>query len=265
MKRFPLWSWFWLILGVLYFILPLISTMDFSLRMVRDTISLTAYEKAFADPEFGRTFIFSLEMAVLTIIIGVLVVVPTAYWVHLYLPQVRPLIEFLTLMPFVVPAIILVFGMIGIYSRPPLLLTVNFVTTSLLLVAGYIVLSLPYMYRSVDLGLRAMDVRRLTEAAQSLGANWATILFRIILPNLRTALLSGALLTLAIVVGEVTLATFLGLPAFAPYLWLLGQHRAYEPAALTIVSFGLTWAAMGLISIITHTITGGQAQVTGAH
>jgi putative spermidine/putrescine transport system permease protein len=117
------------------------------------------------------------------------------------------------------------------------------------------------MYRSVDTGLQAMDVRSLTEAAQSLGAGWPTILMRVIFPNLRSALLSGALLTFAIVVGEVTLASFLNRPAFGPYLWLLGQHRAYEPAALSFASFLLTWAAMGLIQLL----TGGQGQVSGTH
>ena len=97
-----------------------------------------------------------------------------------------------------------------------------------------------------------MDVRTLTEAAQSLGASWTTILFRIILPNLRTSLLSGALLTFATVIGELTLATFLARPAFGPYLAQLGNHLAYEPAALSIVSFGLTWLAMGIIQWITH-------------
>jgi putative spermidine/putrescine transport system permease protein len=158
-----------------------------------------------------------------------------------------------------------VFGLIGVYSKPPLLLTVNVVTTTLLMIAGYVVLSLPYLYRSVDLGLRAMDVHALTEAAQSLGANWVTILWRVILPNLRTGLLSGAMLTLTIVLGEITLATFLGLPAYAPYLWLLGQHKAYEPAALSIVSFALTWAAMGLIALITSGTTGRQTQIAGGH
>lgn len=265
MKQFPLWKWFWLLLGVLYFLLPLFSTLIFSLQKRRGVLSLAAYNSAFADPEFFHTFSFSLEMAVFTIVFAILLVVPTAFWIHLYLPRLRPVMELLTLLPFVIPAIILVFGYIGIYSRPPLLLTVNKVTTTGLLVAGYIVLSLPYLYRSVDLGLRAMDVRNLTEAAQSLGAGWPTILFKIILPNLRTALLSGALLTLAIVVGEVTLATFLGLPAFGPYLFLKGQHLAYEPAALSLVSFGLTWAAMGLISLLSSGVTGRQAQITGGH
>lgn len=264
-NRFPLWSWLWIVLGSLYFALPLLSTLDFSLRQQRDVISLSAYQSAFSDPEFLGTFGFSLEMAILTIIFSILLIVPTAYWVHLYLPKLRPVVEFLTLLPFVIPAIILVFGMIGVFSRPPLLLTTNFITTTMLLIAGYIVISLPYLYRSVDVGLRAMDVRNLTEAAQSLGAGWPTILWRVILPNLRTALLSGSLLTLAIVIGELTLASFLGLPTFGPYLFLLGQHKAYEPAALSLASFGLTWAAMGVISIISHTAGGAQAQVTGGH
>jgi len=117
------------------------------------------------------------------------------------------------------------------------------------------------MYRSIDTGLRAMDVRSLSEAAQSMGANFTTILLRVIFPNIRAALLSGALLTFAIVIGEVTLSSFLNRPAFGPYLWLLGQHRAYEPAALSFISFLLTWAARGIIQFI----SGGQSQTTGAH
>lgn len=264
-KNVPWWSWFWLILGALYFLLPLLSEFTYSLKMQRDALSFAAYQSAFSDPLFLKSFLFSLEMAVLTIIIGTLLVVPTAYWVHLYLPRLRPVMEFLTLLPFVIPAIILVFGLLTIYSRPPLLLTTTQTTTSILLIAGYVVLSLPYLYRSVDVGLRAMDVRTLTEAAQSLGAGWPTILFRIILPNLRTGVLSGALVTLAIVVGEFTMAEILFLPAFGPYLYLLSHAKSFEPAALTMVSFALTWAAMGLLSLISRGVTGRQVQIAGGH
>ncbi len=269
MRRFPLWSWFWILLGALYFILPLYGTLAFSLRIRRDVLSLDAYVNALTDPEFLRTFVFSNQMAVMTIIVSILLIVPTAYWAHLRLPQVRPVLEFVTLMPFVIPAIILVFGLIKSYSRSLTIagvtilpaLTNSVFSTNILLIAGYVVLCLPYMYRSVDNGLRAMDVRTLTEAAQSLGAGWPTILFRIILPNLRTALLSGALLTFSIVVGELTLATFLARPAFGPYLALLGNHRAYEPAALSLISFLLTWAALGVIQLVTRGSS--QSQIAG--
>lgn len=270
-RKVPFWSWFWFILGALYFVLPLYATLDFSLRMQRGALSFLAYEKSFSDPQFVQSFLFSSITAVVTIIGSTLLIVPTAYWVRMRLPQARRIVDFITLLPFVVPAIILVFGMIRIYSIPIKIpftsiilvapLTNSPLGTNILLIAGYIVLALPYMYRSVDTGLRAMDVRTLTEAGQSLGANSFTILWRIILPNLRSALLSGALLTFAIVIGEVTLASFLNRPAFGPYLWLLGQHRAYEPAALSFISFLLTWAAMGIIQFV----TGGQSQTTGAH
>ena len=317
MRRVPVWSWLWFLLGVLYFLLPLYATLDFSLRMRRGSLSLDAYAAAFGDSDFfGRTFpvdatywnflardrtpridlgfvgaafsfddftlafkwgaggvrftpgtfMFSNIMAVFTILATLLLVVPTAYWVHLRLPQARPAIEFITLMPFVIPAIVLVFGMIKIYSRPsflmPVALTNSHIGTNFLLLAGYVVLSLPYMYRAVDTGLRAMDVRTLTEAAQSLGASWPRILWDVIFPNLRVALLSGSLLTFAIVVGELTLANFLDRPAFGPYLFLLGQHRTYEPSALSIVSFALTWGAMVVIQWVSR---GTQGQVAGAH
>lgn len=270
LRRVPFWSWVWFILGALYFILPLLATFEFSLSWDPE-IPLKAYQRAFEDNDFWETFIYSNILAVATIVASIILVVPTAYWIRLRLPQARRIVEFITLMPFVVPAIILVFGLIRIYSAPIMIpftdiqlmqsLTNFKAGTNVLIVAGYMVLAMPYMYRSVDTGLRTVDIATLTEAAQSLGASWFTIITRIILPNIRSALLSGALLTFAIVVGEVTLASFLGVDAFGPYLFLLGQHRAYEPAALSFVSFLLTWFAMGMIQLV----TGGQGQASGAH
>ena len=108
------------------------------------------------------------------------------------------------------------------------------------------------MYRAVDTGLRAIDIATLTEAAQSLGAGWFTIMARVILPNVLVAVLSGAFLTFAIVIGEFVLAALLNRPAFGPYLQLIGANRAYEPAALAVIAFAVTWACMGLIQLVTR-------------
>jgi len=120
------------------------------------------------------------------------------------------------------------------------------------------------MYRAIDAGLRTIDIRTLNEASQSLGAGWITLIWRVILPNLRVSILSGAFLTLAIVVGEFTIANFLARPMFATYLQLISGNLAYEPAAVALVSFGITWAAMGLIALVGR---GSQAkiEITGAH
>ena len=102
-------------------------------------------------------------------------------------------------------------------------------------------------------------MRTLTEAAQSLGAGWPTILFQVIFPNVRVALLSGAFLSFAIVIGEYVLAAFLARPAFAPYMVLTGQAKAYEPAAMAVISFALTWVCIGLIQIVGRGQGGGLA------
>jgi len=251
MKESRLGAWIALIIGTLYFVVPLIGTFEFSLRMRRGTYSFDAYRVVFSDPRFQASFGYSTVLAIATIIVGVLLVVPTAYWVQLRLPRLRPVVEFLTLMPLVIPAIVLVFGYIRIYGSSSLIpFTANERSTDLLLTFSYVTLALPYMYRAVDTGLRAIDVRTLTEAAETLGAGWPRILFTVILPNVRMAVLSGAFLTFAIVIGEFTMASLLNRPAFGPYLQLIGANRAYEPSALAIIAFLVTWACMGLINVV---------------
>ncbi|MEO6208167.1 MAG: ABC transporter permease [Candidatus Limnocylindrales bacterium] len=249
-RRRPLgapWAWVVFLIGTAYFVVPLIATFEVSLRAKP---FLAAYTNSFVDDRFVGSLLYSFVVGLITVMLSIALVVPTAYWVRLRVPRLRPLVEFVTLLPFVIPPVVLVFGLIRSYSRPPLPLTNTDLGSSALLVFAYVALSLPYMYRAVDSGLRAIDIRTLTEAAQSLGSGWFTIVTRVILPNLRVALLSGAFLSLAIVIGEYTIASYLARPAFGPYLQNLGANRAYEPAAVTLISFGLTWLAMIAISLL---------------
>ena len=250
MRRSRLGAWLAIAIGGLYFLVPLIGTFEFSLRMRRGDYSFDAYRVVLADPDFQATFGYSTLMALVTILVGVVLVVPTAYWIRLRLPRLRPLVEFITLLPLVIPAIVIVFGYLRLYNSSSWLpLTSSARATDLLLVFSYVTLALPYMYRAVDTGLRAIDVRTLTEAAEILGASMPRILLRVILPNIRAAILSGAFLTFAIVIGEFTMASLLNRPAFGPYLQLIGANRAYEPSALAIIAFLVTWGCMGLINL----------------
>jgi putative spermidine/putrescine transport system permease protein len=254
MKGSRLVPWLTFFAGAAYFLLPLIATFEFSMRIRRGTYSFDAYRNVLADPQFGATLTYSVAIALLTIVVGVLLVVPAAYFVRLRLPGLRPYVEFITLLPLIVPPIILVFGYIRMFNSSSFLpLTGSARGTDILLIFGYATLSLPYMYRAVDTGLRAIDVRTLTEAAQILGAKTPTILMRIIFPNIMVAVLSGAFLTFAIVIGEFVLASLLNRPAFGPYMQNVGANRAYEPAALAIIAFAITWVCMGLIQLVGRT------------
>ena len=261
-KRFNLWALFWAVLAMLYFFLPMYGTLDFSLRMKKGIISLLAYQTVLADPQFLESFRYSAVMGIITVTLSVLLFVPTVYWIYLRLPNARPVLEVVTILPCIIPVIVYVFGLIRTFSGPPFELTLTPFKTDILITAGYIVLSMPFMFRAIDAGMRSIDVRSLTEAAQSLGSNWFQTLFNVIFPNLRVAILSGALICFATVIGELILGDFLVRPALGPYMVLVGRDKAYEPAALAIISYSLTWICLGLIQFFSR---GGstQQQLTG--
>jgi putative spermidine/putrescine transport system permease protein len=244
-------AWVIFIAVGLYFFVPLLATFLFSIRPKLNDVPapLLAYQQVLADERFFVGLGYSFTIGFITILISLLLIVPTAYWVRLRAPRLRPVVEFVTLLPFVVPPIVYVFGLVRTFGGKPLQFLATDLGSDMVLVAAYVVLSFPYMYRAVDTGLAAIDVRTLTEASQSLGASWTRILFRVIFPNIRTALLSGAFLTLAIVVGEYTIANFLArTAAFGPYLSTLGRTAPFTPAVVSLISFALTWLAMGLIA-----------------
>lgn len=251
MKQNRLWAWAIIAVGALYFFVPLIATFIFSLRMRRGELSFDAYASVFSDPKFFGSFGYSLTIGVFTIILGILVVVPAVYYVRLRMPWLRPIMEFVTLLPLVIPALVLVYGYIRLYNSSSIIpFTGSALGTDILLICACMTLALPYMYRAVDTGMRTIDIGTLTEAAQILGASQWTIISRVVFPNILVAVLSGAFLTLAIVIGEFTIASLLNRPAFGPYLVGVGTNRAYEPSALAIISLLVTWAAMGMINVL---------------
>lgn len=253
MKRVSIASWIIVILAALYFLVPLYAAFQFSLQMKRGTLSFAAYASVFESDVFLRALTFSLISSGAAILAGAALVVPTAYWVRLRLPRLRPVVEFISLLPLIIPSVVLVFGHIRMFGSSSWLpLTTTDLGTNALLVAGYVVLSLPYMFRAVDNGMATIDIRTLTEAAESLGASRARIILWVIFPNIRAAIVSGAFLTFSICLGEFAIASLLNRPSFGPYMVQLGQDRAYEPAALAILSFALTWGLMALMQAAAH-------------
>jgi putative spermidine/putrescine transport system permease protein len=234
---------FWLLVGAAYFLIPLIATFLFSLRSLQTGKCCTAasYTWVFHNGEFWHTLKLSVELALETIVISLLLFVPTVYLVHLKFPRLRSVLAFLALIPFVVPAIVLVVGLLNFYKGSPQWF---YGTPWGFLVAAYVILAFPYMFFSLDAGFRAIDVHTLTEASQSLGARWPTTLVKVILPNIRAAALAGSFLTLAIVLGEFTIANLAQFHTFPIYLQYVNETQAYAAGAATIVSFAITWLAM---------------------
>jgi putative spermidine/putrescine transport system permease protein len=191
----------------LFFLVPLGSMAEFSTRGISDSSprNLDAWARIPSTPELANAITASLELAVITSLMMLALILPTMVWVRLRLPRLRRIVEFVCLMPLTVPAIALVVGIKPIY----IWISLNFTDSILALSFGYLILVLPYAYRALDAGLGAIDLKTLTEAARSLGAGWGTVMLRIVVPNMRSAILNASLLSVALVLGEYTFANLM--------------------------------------------------------
>ena len=250
---------FWLVLAALYFLVPLYGSAEFSLEEGHGTYGFDAYRVILQDPAFRDSFLLSLQLAIATVAISIVLMVPTVYLVNLRFPRVRRVIDLIAVLPFVVPPVALAVGVLRLFQPLTWL-----ISGPQILVFVYVILALPFSYRSLDAGMRAIDLHTLTEAAQSLGAGWLTVLLRVILPNMRFAMLSASFLTITLVMGEYTISSLMLFNTFAVYVEYIGETKANPAAALAMISFGLTWAAMLGVLFLGRGVGRREAQIGGA-
>jgi putative spermidine/putrescine transport system permease protein len=243
----------WLVLtpvGVL-FLLPLVAMVEFTTRGPGGGRTAATWRLLVDWRALGATYpslrdgiTASLGLVLLTVPLMLLLLVPTVVWVRLRLPRLRRTVEFLCLLPLTIPAIVLVVGLAPVYAW----VTYFFGGSSLTLCLAYTVLALPYAYRALDAGLSALDVRTLAEAARGLGASWPTVMARVILPNIRSAVLSAAFLTVALVLGEFTIASLLNRDNVQVAINLLGKSSATMSVAVSLAALLLAFVLLVLLS-----------------
>ncbi|WP_327308723.1 ABC transporter permease subunit [Streptomyces sp. NBC_01298] len=257
-SRPRVWRGAVLALAGAYFLLPLLASFVFTVHVPGQGVSFEAYTQLLGAEGFTRSLLLSLGLAAATITASLLLAVPALVAVRIGSPRLRPVVEVMCMMPLVVPPIALVTGITTVLrwgpehlSRTPLyqtFLAVQNPDFPLVLVLAYTVLALPFVYRSLDAGLRAVDVPTLVEAARSCGASWPYVVLRVILPNLRTALAGAAFLTLALVLGEFTIASLLGFQPFAVWIVSISGAHARMSVAVSVLSLLITWLLLLLLS-----------------
>lgn len=217
----------------LFFLLPLAALFEFSTRGVGLSAARTldSWRAIGQSPELLDAIRISLELAVVTSLVALLLMAPTLVWVRLRLPGLSRTVEFLCLLPLTVPPIALVVGLAPLY----LWVTYLFGDSVINLWFVYVVLVLPFVYRSLDTGLAAIDLRTLAEAARSLGASWATVMWRVVMPNITSAMLNAGVLAVALVLGEFTIANLLNYPNMA---YMVNQVGQSDPGIAVAASAG---------------------------
>jgi putative spermidine/putrescine transport system permease protein len=238
----------WLILLLVggWLLLPLLAMLEFSTRGPGGSRTLDNFLAIGDNDSLVAAIIASLEIAALTVVGMLVLLVPTMTWTYLRVPRMKRVVEFLCLLPLAIPAIVLVVGIAPIYS----IINRNVSGSPLTLVFIDIILVLPYAHRAIDAGLKSIDVNTLAEAARSLGAGWPRVMIQIIVPNIRAAIVSASVITVALVLGEFTISSLLSFDTLQVVINLLGQRDAFIAVAVSlaalIFAFILIW---GLASV----------------
>ncbi|MFJ1793902.1 ABC transporter permease [Kitasatospora griseola] len=256
-SRLRVWRGAVLLLAGLYFLIPMAASVWFSIDDVNG-ISFDAYTGLLSAPGFTDSLVLTLELAAVTVVVLLLLLVPAMIAVRLGSPKLRPVLEVVCTLPLVVPPVALTAGLIGVLRwgpdylmDTPLFQTFVFIQQPqfpLVLVIAYVLMALPLAYRALDSGLRAVDVRTLVEAARNCGASWPRAVFSVILPNLRGALLNASFLTLALVLGEFTTASILGYQPFAVWIYSVGNSQGQMSVAVSVLSLLITWVLLLLLA-----------------
>jgi putative spermidine/putrescine transport system permease protein len=234
-RSVPVWRWIILFLAGAYFLIPLYGALKFS--------GFSAFGNVIGQDGFTSSLWLSVRLAIVTTAITLVLMVPTTIYVHLRLRRVRRLLESITILPIVIPPIVLIIGVLQI--APPAL-----AGSPYLLSLEYVVLAMPFAYRSIDAGVRSIDLKTLTEASNSLGAGWGVTLWRVILPNLSTALLSATVLTVALVLGEYTMASLDLTTTFPVWIVTNDQTSAQISVASSLLSLFVTWLFLMAITLV---------------
>ncbi len=223
----------------LVFAVPLVALLQFTFRQGTDGGLTLAHYTALADPVNAATYqpvfdglVASLVIAVITVAIVLLVLLPAQIITALRYPRLRRVLEFVCIVPITVPVVVLVVGFIPVYQ----VVSQVFGSGAWTLAFAIGIVSLPFAFRPIAAAITAMDMTVLSEAARSLGASWWTVTWRVLLPNLRRGITAACFLTITVVLGEYTLASFLSRTTFQTALVLVQQTDPYVAAIFSVAA-----------------------------
>ncbi|WP_449278402.1 ABC transporter permease [Leucobacter sp. GX24907] len=223
--------------------LPLVAVGMFGFVNVRDGFTVEPVLELIGNPRVVEAITNSVILTVLTVILGYAIVIPSLIWMHLRVPRALGFAETTSLLPYIIPAIALVGG-VNLVLRP---LFPGLFVSIYSLVPFYVLMTLPFMFRTIDSGLRSLDLRTLMRASESLGTTPVGTLFRVVLPNLWPAIVSGSLLVVMMASGELVMAQLLLHRTFPTLLIELGQSQVRLAAALSFISIVGSWLLMAVM------------------
>ena len=228
----------------LFVFIPMLSAFEFSIRTpAKGGYGWDQYLWAIREEEFFYYIIRSGWLAALTVLITLLVLVPTMTWLHLSKSTIRPFVDGISLLPLVIPVVAFAVGAQITFPE--------FVQDTVLeLPFLYFVLALPYAYRTLDIGLNSIPLKTLTEAARSAGANWWRTIITVIIPVIKSAVVGTVAITFALSLGEYTLTVLLHWDTFPTWVTFVAQENILGAIAISMMSLIIPFLVLTAVTLV---------------
>jgi putative spermidine/putrescine transport system permease protein len=243
---------------VLYILIPMVAVLlySFSARwtshMFPDAYTLQHWRDALTEERMQQAVWRTTWMAFAVLLLDVALVVPAVYWQRVRNPRIRIAMEVSAAIPFVLPFVVIAFGILKLVGRtyPQL------IGTPLIIWLGHTAIAFPFLYWAVDGAMAAANVGRLNEAAQTCGAGPFQILRHVVLPNITGGLAAGGMLVFATSFGEFALvqilagANFENVSLYSFSLLTQTKSESEKLAVLTIITFVVLFAvSVGVVYV----------------
>lgn len=248
MHKSPILAQFIIILLFIYLVTPIVATTVYSFSTVwvktvlPEGLTLKWYQQIITNSDFSAALLRALGLSLGTTLLAMVCFLPIVFYANVYNPTIKERLRFLTVLPFTIPGIILVTGLIQVYANLPIPLWI-------ILVLAISLISLPLTYQSLNNAFTANNFRAMFEQAMVLGESPTRAFLKIIVPNIRAGIFVAMLLTFTSAFGEYVLTNLLlggNFETLKIYMYRLMQSNGQASSVLTTIYF----AFLAVISLI---------------
>lgn len=251
-KSAKLYHYTILALVFLFLALPIFATFlysissSWSVSILPDSLTLKWYAQLLEDERFRDSLLRSLYVCLASLVLSFALIFPLVLACNLYLKKLKPLINFLVLMPFAVPPIVTCVGLLELYSE-------SLGGSAYILIFAYFTIALPFIYRALENAISSINLHELIASNAILGGSLLGAIFKLIIPSLRNGLLVAFFLSFSFLIGEFLYANILVGGAYETlqvYLYTIKNQSGHYSSALVIVYFSLIFITTFLASLI---------------
>ena len=257
-RRLPSWTAVFTALVFVFLYLPIVIVVINSFNADEALIGWGGftthwYSQAFHDSRVRDDFVTSVEVAVISTAISLVIAVSAGLWWRRASGRARRVLDATTYMRIVLPEVVLALALFLILTRYQVALGVPTI------VAGHVVFNSAYATLIIQARLATMN-EVLEEAASDLGASRWRVFRRVTLPQLMPAIVVAALLILSFSFDDVVTSLFLGgANAETLPVLLLGLIRLHVTPEVNAIASGVT-----IITLITFSLAAAIVSLRGA-